>query len=96
MKLFKSSIKQTGLLTVLVLMVASCANSQSLVNTPKAKISPSLKVSCSDPTTVPKRDLTRSEVVENWNKDRSNLRICKDRHGALVDQIKIIEEGEIK
>lgn len=45
---------------------------------------PSLLVECPAPVAIPQRDLTATEVEVFWGRDRTALRTCADRHGALV------------
>ncbi|MBO6553244.1 MAG: hypothetical protein JJ926_03880 [Roseitalea sp.] len=42
---------------------------------------------------MPQRDLTKREVIVPWNRDRAALRDCKARHGALVEEVELIEAG---
>ncbi|MBO6664816.1 MAG: hypothetical protein JJ930_09770 [Roseitalea sp.] len=76
--------------------VASCASDAPVivaVDTPRPTVSPSLKQPCADPQPVPQRDLTKREVIVPWNRDRAALRDCKARHGALVEEVELIEAG---
>lgn len=44
----------------------------------------SLLVACTAPVAIPQRDLTATEVEVFWGRDRTALRECADRHGALA------------
>lgn len=45
---------------------------------------PSLVAPCAGPTKLPARGLSQSEVETLWGRDRSSLRTCKGKHGAMV------------
>ncbi len=42
------------------------------------------KLKCAQPVTLPDRDLTGSETVSFWGRDRAALRICETRRAAAV------------
>ena len=78
----------------LAFMVVSCAREIPVTDLPQPEISESLKVHCADPVQVPKRVLTKAEIVGGWNVDRSELRKCKAKHSGIVGQIDIINDEE--
>ena len=78
----------------LAFMVTSCARSIPVTELPQPMVDESLKIECADPVQVPKRVLTKAEIVGGWNVDRSELRKCKAKHGAIVGQIDIINDEE--
>lgn len=49
---------------------------------------PSLTTACAAPVPLPERALTDQEVEVMWGRDRSALRACGSRHGALVEASK--------
>ncbi|MCY1667869.1 hypothetical protein [Rhizobium sp. SL86] len=42
------------------------------------------KLRCADPVILPDRDLSGSETVSFWGRDRAALRICETRRSAAV------------
>lgn len=65
----------------LVLVLTGCGS----VDVAAPVIPASLMVPCDKPVALPSRDLTSVEVEVLWGRDRSALRTCGSRHGALVD-----------
>jgi hypothetical protein len=47
----------------------------------------SLLAACPDPVAIPRRDLTGAEIEVFWGRDRTALRTCAQRHGALVKEV---------
>lgn len=71
-------------MTLVASVLTGCAASTSVE---PVTIPPSLKAACAAPVVLPERDLTDREVEILWGRDRSALRSCGDRHGALSDAV---------
>lgn len=48
-------------------------------------IPPALQKPCAAPVALPDRDLTASEIVPLWGRDRTALKACEGRRAALVE-----------
>lgn len=69
------------MLTGPLCLLAACSGSTpaDLAPPPEALMAP-----CAAPMALPLRDATQAEVERWWGRDRSALRACAARHGALV------------
>ena len=85
---------KTVLLSLLVLMVSSCAtrNVPIVTDIPRPKVDQRVLQECLGPVKVPKRDLTRLEIVELYNKNRDRLVECKNKHSKLKEQLLVIDK----
>lgn len=66
----------------LPLVLSGCFGADAPLTEPPPPAS--LLVPCSPPVVIPLRDLTATEVELFWGRDRTALRTCADRHGALT------------
>jgi hypothetical protein len=73
-------------LLISALILVGCGDSIESVEPPKLEPPPSgLTESCSRPTLIPERNLSKGEVTSYWAEDRGRHVTCVDRHEALVN-----------
>ncbi|QIG69461.1 hypothetical protein EVB79_091 [Rhizobium phage RHph_N3_13] len=53
-------------------------------NPPKNVIDSKIKEYCNLPVLLPERELTQAEVEAYWGVDRIDLKLCYEKHKALV------------
>lgn len=78
---------------LVALTVSSCATRNvAVLTSPAYSIDVRLLEKCLGPVNVPKRDLTKLEVVQFYNTNRDRLVACSKKHSELVAQVKRFEE----
>jgi hypothetical protein len=56
-----------------------------------ARVPQSLSLPCEEAADLPERDLTATETVRLWGRDRQALGVCRDRHNALSRAARALE-----
>lgn len=75
---------RTLLLLLPACLLTGCAG--SIAANPPAP-PPSLTLACAAPVALPERAMSDRDVEIFWGRDRTALRACAERHGALTDWV---------
>ena len=78
MKMHVRTLTPLGLL----LALQACGNSTAFVKS--RPVDPSLTQPCNQATLLPERELSQSEALSFWLRDRVSLAECRERHALLV------------